>query len=80
MTAQRVAGIGRIGDDTAGIDNLYGLMDQSRLRVSRMDLKKLTHEYFEVTVKAPVSDWPEKPSLRKALIYRKRLLYYTTYH
>jgi hypothetical protein len=44
MAYQRIAGIGRQGDDAAGIDDLRSLLDQPELRIVGMDLKKLGHE------------------------------------
>src|SRR5471032_1481382 len=43
MADQRVAGIGRYGDDAAGVDDLRRLLDQARLRIDRVDLEKLAH-------------------------------------
>jgi hypothetical protein len=44
MTNQRVTGIGRQGNDTARIDDLYRLPYQTRLRIVRMNLKILAHK------------------------------------
>src|SRR5439155_23243458 len=44
MAHQRIAGIGGQGDDAAGMNDLRGLLDQPRLRVLGMYLKKLTHD------------------------------------
>ena len=43
MAHQRVAGIGRQGDDAAGMDDLRGLLDQAQLRIVWMQLEKLAH-------------------------------------
>ena len=41
MAAERVAGVGRIGDDPAGAHDLGGAADQPRLRVDRMQFEVL---------------------------------------
>ena len=42
-------GVGRIGwvdHHTAGANDLYGLLDQARLGVFRMNLEELTHGFY----------------------------------
>ncbi|MNT77648.1 hypothetical protein D3C71_1644060 [compost metagenome] len=44
FATQRVAGIGRIDDHPTFTQHIHRLVDQARLRVIWMDIKKLTHD------------------------------------
>ena len=44
MATNGVGRIGRIDDHAAGLDDFHRLFNQARLRILRVNLKKLTHD------------------------------------
>ena len=44
MTAERVAGIGRVDHQSVVPDDLHGVAYQPQLRIVGMDLEKLAHD------------------------------------
>jgi hypothetical protein len=44
VTNQRIARIGRQGDNAARVNDLHSLPDQAQLRILRMNLKILAHK------------------------------------
>src|SRR3569623_3789774 len=76
--SQRITGIGRQRDDAAAIDNLNRLLDQSELRIIRMNLKELAHREKRrqpngcrrrnlIDDRMPIQRMPRKAEIRSSI-------------
>ena len=73
MATQRVTRISRINNEPAAIDNRHGLLDQTALRIIRMNFEKLGHEGIEVARPAIIQDFIGKKTTFEKIIKIKAL-------